>query len=320
MTYQSKTTAGQIKKTLLRRQKEAASKLAQKHTQAWRYLTETQVPLPSLKTGAARLFATSALASSLAMSQPTASSALHELSYQKLKSSSQMSSIQTIRPNLSRDISPEAFSRLISARLMEVLPSQVRPLTQKEEKEIEEILRSILNIKASAELDGKRLNTNYGVIGAEQHLMRFPNDRVELHGEWIESGLAPKTSAWNYFASSQEALTPVLLDREKYYIAVQTFLSPQWRDDYYHLKDWFRYRKMIVVNPKTGQVVVVDIADAGPSTWTGKQFGGSPEVMEALGLHQGSRQGEVLVFFVDDLANQIPLGPFSNEPIKLKNP
>lgn len=311
MTQQSKAATQQIKKALIKRQKEAARKLAQKHTQAWRYLTETQVPLPGLKTGAARLLATSALAGSLAISQPTATSVLHELSYEKLKASNQKSSTQTITWSFPRDISPEALSRLVSARLMEVLPAQVRPLTEKEEKEIEEVLRSILNIKASAELDGKRLNTNYGTIGAEQHLMRFPNDKVELHGEWIKVGLAPKTSAWGYFASSQENLTPALADKEKYYIAVQTFLSPQWAYDYYHLKDWFKYRKMIVLNPKTGQVVVVDIADAGPAQWTGKQFGGSPEVMEALGLHQGSRQGEILVFFVDDPAGQIPLGPFN---------
>ena len=57
-----------------------------------------------------------------------------------------------------------------------------------------------------------------------------------------------------------------------------------------------------------GNAVVADIADSGPAAWTGKQFGGSPEVMNYLG---GSRykKGPVTVFFVDDPKNRVPLGP-----------
>jgi len=57
-----------------------------------------------------------------------------------------------------------------------------------------------------------------------------------------------------------------------------------------------------------GNVVIADIADSGPAAWTGKHFGGSPEVMDYLG---GSRykKGPVVVFFVDDPKNEVPLGP-----------
>ena len=66
---------------------------------------------------------------------------------------------------------------------------------------------------------------------------------------------------------------------------------------------------MLVVNSKTGQAVVTDIADAGPAAWTGKHLGGSPEVMTYLGLHRGSRKGAVVYFFIDDSNDTIPLGP-----------
>ncbi len=66
---------------------------------------------------------------------------------------------------------------------------------------------------------------------------------------------------------------------------------------------------MLVVNPKTGQAVVADIADSGPSEYTGKHLGGSPEVMDELGLATGPRKGAVLYFFIDDPKDQIPLGP-----------
>ena len=64
---------------------------------------------------------------------------------------------------------------------------------------------------------------------------------------------------------------------------------------------------MLVVNPVSGQAVVVDIADAGPAEWTGKQLGGSPEVMDDLGLSSGPRQGWVLYYFIQD--QSVPLGP-----------
>ena len=54
--------------------------------------------------------------------------------------------------------------------------------------------------------------------------------------------------------------------------------------------------------------VVAAIADSGPAMWTGKNFGGSPEVMDYLGGPR-YKKGPVIVFFVDDPENKIPLGP-----------
>jgi len=54
--------------------------------------------------------------------------------------------------------------------------------------------------------------------------------------------------------------------------------------------------------------VVAAIADSGPAMFTGKSFGGSPEVMNYLG---GARykKGPVILFFVDDPEHKVPLGP-----------
>ena len=78
--------------------------------------------------------------------------------------------------------------------------------------------------------------------------------------------------------------------------------------------DFFKFRKMLVINPKTGQAVVAVIGDAGPAEWTGKHLGGSPEVMDALGLASGPRKGLVIYFFIDDPKNEVPLGP-----VKVRN-
>jgi hypothetical protein len=200
--------------------------------------------------------------------------------------------------------------------LKNVLPTDVRPLTADEEKNVSEVLTRDFNIPVSAELDGKRLNTTYGLIGQEQHLPRYPGDNIFNHfdnqndsNKYWSYGITPGLGAWGYFTDSSGALTQTDIDREKYYIAVQTFLAPGFDTNTKEYTDFFRYRKMLVVNPQNGKAIVADIADAGPSPWTGKQLGGSPEVMNYLERVDGAQRGPVLYFFIDDPNDTIPLGP-----------
>jgi hypothetical protein len=209
---------------------------------------------------------------------------------------------------------PPILGKTGMARLLtELLPTNPQNLTDDQNNSVERIVKQALNLKVGATLDGKALNTTYGYMGAEQHLPRFPGDTVGDHDFNQKSGITPKTGAWGYFTDSREKLTPEIIAKEKYYFAVQTFLAPGWRENSYQLKDWFRHRKMIAVNPKTGDAVVGVIADAGPAVWTRKHFGGSPEVMSELKLNKGMQNGAVLLYFVDDPENKIPLGPITLE-------
>lgn len=204
---------------------------------------------------------------------------------------------------------------LISA-LSHQLPPQVSPLSPDQELQIEQKLSEFFRIPIKAVLAGKRLNRTYGYIGAEQHLMRFAGDTILNHFSNPEdldvygaSGMAPGRGAWGYFADSFEQMTQKDIERERYYIAVQTFLSPGWEEKTKELYEFFKYRKMIVINPDNGKAMVVVIGDAGPSPWTGKHLGGSPEVMKYLERVDGAAKGPVLYFFIDDPDDKVPLGP-----------
>jgi hypothetical protein len=65
---------------------------------------------------------------------------------------------------------------------------------------------------------------------------------------------------------------------------------------------------MVAVNPQNGRVVIGVLEDAGPEPSTGRKFGGSPEIMEELGFVGGGSY--VLMFFVDDPKDKIPLGAY----------
>jgi hypothetical protein len=208
-------------------------------------------------------------------------------------------------------------STFLSSDLYAVLPKDdIRALTPKEENEVATILSRDFGFAVTPTLDGKRLNTTYGYIGAEQHLARYPGDTLYTHfdnayenAHYADSGMAPGLGAWGYFASSKDAMTSDENMEEKYYIAVQTFLAPGYSVDPTAYNKFFKFRKMLVVNPQNGRAVVVVIGDAGPAPWTGKQLGGSPEVMEYLQRVDGAQKGPVLYFFIDDKNNTVPLGP-----------
>ena len=213
-------------------------------------------------------------------------------------------------------VAQEDKNTLLSKKLAEAIPNEMRSLTTAEEQRIGQILSDSFGFKVSAQLQNKKLNRSYGLIGGEQHLYRYPGDNLEAHAknsqDWAmygSSGIAPGLGAWGYFASSKQTFTDRDDTRERYYIAVPTFLSPGFAERVAEYRDFYKFRKMLLVNPKTGQAVVTDIGDAGPAEWTGKHLGGSPEVMEAVGLAKGPRKGAVLYFFIDDPSDSIPLGP-----------
>ncbi len=223
--------------------------------------------------------------------------------------------LPTASAQISQKIDKNSF---FISDLYSVLPKEVSPLSIEQENKASEILSREFKMKILPELQGKRLNRNYGFIGAEQHLARFPGDTIYNHfnteeeaRQFYSAGMAPGLGAWGYFAPSESLFTEEDKLREKYYIAVPTFLSENFSERFTEYRDFFKYRKMIVVNPQNGKAIVCVIGDSGPAVWTGKHLGGSPEVMEYLEREDGGRKGPVLYFFIDDSENKVPLGPIA---------
>ncbi|KKQ50505.1 MAG: hypothetical protein US95_C0032G0003 [Candidatus Woesebacteria bacterium GW2011_GWB1_38_5] len=199
---------------------------------------------------------------------------------------------------------------ILRSSIEKILPEVVRPLSRNEEKILEYVVKDVTGMSVKASLEGEHLNTTFGVIGAEQHLKRFPGDNMSSHGDekYYNSGMAPGLGAWGYFAKSEEAITESLIETEKWYAVVQTLYLPDWNTRQPYLKNWYKHRKIMILNVENGNAVVAAVADSGPAAWTGKHFGGSPEVMDYLGGIK-YKKGRVLVFFVDDPENKVPLGP-----------
>jgi len=221
-----------------------------------------------------------------------------------------MSSSPTIPTEINQPVSSDLTNQQkILGNLQELIPHQPAKLSPDSAAKVESLVSENTKIPVKTTLDDQTLNHDVGYIGFEQHLKRYPGDSLGGHDDLQEAGmhlvLVPLVTSPMILRTSPPRPTW----KKKYYCVVQTLYLPNWEKDYRQLKDWYAFRKMLVVNPVNGNAIVCDIGDAGPADWTGKQFGGSPETMQYLDLNKGPKKGLVLMMFVDDPDNKIPLGP-----------
>lgn len=182
-------------------------------------------------------------------------------------------------------------------------------LPAQEEKYLEQQLTDMFGFEVTAELEGNRLNHSIGIMGGEQHLARFPGDTLDQHDAVLEAGMAQNRGAFGWFSQSSQ-LSHLDIMREKYYFAVQTLYLPDWNTKHPQLKPWYKFRKMLMVNPTEALAVVGVVADAGPSLWVKKQFGASPEIMREAKVWSKEARGRVILYFIDDPEDHVPLGVY----------
>ncbi len=267
--------------------------LKDKYPQAFNFFEKKGIKPGKIREHAAKLLTSGVLAGSLLLSSPQIAP-LHFVSD---------NSVSVV------GVHKENTSQKIIDGLSDILPKKIEPLSDDQETAISHLMFNVFGINAVPKLGSTKLNNVYGLIGAEQHLPRYPSDTIGQHDEYQNSGITPGLGGWGYFAPSKSKMTEDLYLKEKYYVAVQTLYLPDWNKRLKFLVNWYKHRKVVVVNPVNGKTVVAVVADAGPAKWTGKHFGGSPEVMAYLKLNVGMQKGPVVLYFVDDPDYKVPLGP-----------
>jgi hypothetical protein len=278
---------------------ETVNTFKETHQKAAQWIDDNQVEIKNIRKKSKSIVASASLAASLLLSPAPQSDILTS---KEIKSKL-----------LSHGyIGVDELENSVSTNLSSYIPDQSGHAPAKDETAISKIISDEFGIKAVPQYEGERLNHSIGWMGYEQHLKRFPGDTIHGHDEEQQAGIAPGLGAWGYFAYSSEDFDHEDEMKEKYYFAVQTLYLPNWKSDLSRLVKWYKHRKMIAINPDNGKAVVGVIADAGPAKFTGKHFGGSPEVMAHLELIYGKKKGKVILYFVDDPDNQIPLGPVQN--------
>jgi len=288
-----------LRNKLKRNNLEAQKSLFEKYPHVRKFLSENGIDLGKIRENSAKAITTGALTGTLLFATPGITNDLPVVS----------SIVKNISDFKSEEAGVSKQADLLTS-LRGILPQKVGALTRTQEKTLEQLFSQTIGVNVRATLEGEHLNTTFGYIGAEQHLTRYPGDTISTHPKTPkhDEGMAPGRGAWGYFAKSKSDLTSEDIENEKWYVVVQTLYLPDWEKRLAYVRDWYKYRKVLVVNTQNGNAVIADVADSGPAAWTGKQFGGSPEVMNYLG-GSSYKKGSVIMFFVDDPNNKVPLGP-----------
>ena len=268
-----------------------------KHQDAKKWLQKNNTALDDAWLIGKQLVAAVSLAGQIALTQPVEAQVQQQLQVIEQKQKDQLLS----------EISEQEKQEILQ-KMVGYVNSPPGHLSTENELYLEQQLTDMLGFEVVAELEGHRLNHSVGIMGGEQHLLRFPTDTLLQHDAYLEAGMAPNRGAFGWFTENGQ-LTETAIQREKYYFAVQTLYLPDWNTNYDELKPWYKFRKMVVINPAEQMAVVGVVGDAGPSLWVKKQFGGSPEVIREGQIWSPKSKGRVLLFFINDPDDRVPLGP-----------
>lgn len=269
-----------------------------------RWLDERNLDVESLKMAGKSAITATTLAGAVLTSQPVDARLAEKILGLDSKTEEHLVAAVTLEEH------EEIMNKM--AQLVKMPPGH---LGREDELYLEQQISDMVGFEVTAELDGHRLNHSIGVMGGEQHLKRFPTDTLAQHDAYQQSGIAPNRGAFGWFTENGE-LTQKAIEREKYYFAVQTLYLPNWNTNHSELKPWYKYRKMIAINPADGMAAVGVVGDAGPAQWVGKQFGGSPEIIRDAKIWSKEARGRVILFFVDDEEDKVPLGVIDLNQIK----
>lgn len=281
----------------LRQLNQAASdKLVGKFPHVGDWLLKKGINASDFRRHSQQILAATSLAGQIALNQPNIQSHVNQVF-------AQVENKDAMSDKISEEERLAVFEKMRAS--VQMPPGH---LAKEDELYLEQQLSDILGFEVTAELDGHRLNHSIGIMGGEQHLRRYPTDALSNHDAYQESGIAPNRGAFGWFTENGE-LTPQAVLREKYYFAVQTLYLPDWNSNHEDLKPWYKYRKMVAINPAEEIAVVGVVGDAGPAQWVKKQYGGSPEIIREGKIWSPKSRGRVIMFFVDDPTDSVPLGP-----------
>ncbi len=217
--------------------------------------------------------------------------------------------------NLPSQVTPNQVAQWVSIdehrsvieKMIATLKLPAGNLPREQSLYLEQQITDLVGFEVTSEIDGYTLPATFGLMAALPHLKRHPQDDVKAHEWFQEAGMANNRSAFGWFTEMGQ-LTEVAVNREKYFVSLQVDLIPEWQLQSKQLKEWYKYRKVVVINPVVQKAAVACVGDFGPGNWIQHQFGGSPEIIRQLSVWDLASQGKVFVFMVNDPENKLPYG------------
>lgn len=169
---------------------------------------------------------------------------------------------------------------------------------------LEQQIAELTGVEVTTVLETHQLPQQMGIIKSLPHQKCHPTDTLTAHIHVLEAGFSEKRSryGWQYDQNDEYSLSLPLMQ----------FPIPEGERETY--KQWYKYRKMLVINPIERKAVVAKVTDIQFFPSHKYQFGGSPELIRAVRAWSPQSLGRVLLFYIPK-NNTHPCGP-----VAFKNP
>ena len=213
------------------------------------------------------------------------------------------------RPSVSQVTSEELSS--VTQKLRSYALGPPSQLAGNESLYLEQQLSDLLGFDVATVLDGRQLPHNAATMSALPHQQRSPEDTLEKHRHHQEAGLQTGRSQFGWFVPNAADSHSNHSQPEEYSVTVQLQYLDEWQSQRQELKKWYRYRKIVVINPFERRATIAAITGVGPTERLQYQCAGSPEVIRETMVWSLASQGKVLLFYVDDPEDTLALGPVS---------
>jgi hypothetical protein len=167
----------------------------------------------------------------------------------------------------------------------------------------EQQLGDMLGMTISAQLDSYSLPDTIAHSLSLPHFKTHPTDKLSQHS-LQEAGLSPTRPSFGWLTDKSSHL-------ETFGIAIPLHKLDEWSSRRQEYLEWFKHRKVLVINPSRQLAAVGAIINSAPAHVQRFQVGLSPELVRATQAWHPETKGKLALFLVDEAAGNVPLGPAS---------
>jgi len=157
---------------------------------------------------------------------------------------------------------------------------------------LEQQLSDLLGLTITSELDGHRLPHTMVKIQSRSHQPKVLDDQITHHANIYEAQMGQKRSSFGW--SNQDELA------EQFGLSLPLYLLKEWQTDYKKTWQWFKYRKVVLINPWKKLAAIAVITDIAPDYTQRYQALSNPELSRQTQLWFPGSQGRACLFLLEN--------------------
>ncbi|MBU0978601.1 MAG: hypothetical protein ABIJ03_00745 [Patescibacteria group bacterium] len=167
----------------------------------------------------------------------------------------------------------------------------------------EQQLSDMMGLTVTAELENYRLPYTIAHAQALPHYPTHPNDQLSAH-QLEEAGLSQSRSTFGWLTDKDKTY-----QHEAFGVAIPLHKLPDWSTRRSEYLAWFKYRKVVLINPARQKAAVGLITQVGPAHVQRFQVGLSPELIRATQAWHPDSKGKMIILLLDEAGGKSKLGP-----------